>query len=146
MGRKRDKRRRADARKQAPAPAALEESVVFFGEDGEALFTLAEHEAAQERASADDRSWFEQRPRARGRVRDFIPGELPVSSQACAHVLVRRVKPGVRMRQPLVPGWQPFTYLRVDPETGELLGKYSEAEAWQDAKYRELAALLRDMD
>ena len=59
---------------------------------------------------------------------------------------MRQIRPGYWIRQPLVKGRQPFTYLRVVPETAELLGKYSEAEVWQDVKFRELSKLLEGLD
>ena len=123
---------------QALAQSADDEVVYYDETTGEGICTRAELKVAQEEASEDDRVWFEQHPLAKGRVRAFIPNEIPVSSQKCEHVFVRQVKPGIRMRQPLVVGWQPFTYFRIDPETGEVLGKYSDAEAWQDQAFSQL--------
>jgi hypothetical protein len=52
-------------------------------------------------ASEMDRIWFEQHPGATERLRPPYPAELVMCGGACAHVRVRQVAPGVRMRMPV---------------------------------------------
>lgn len=67
-------------------------------------------EAAMDRASEDDRTWFEQHPSRQHRVRPFVPGELPISAIAGDGIwiiAVRSVRPGVRARLPLYVRFMP---------------------------------------
>ncbi len=142
-------RKRRERRQEQPAPA-----VVFFGRDGQpvpdeenaALLDLLEgdkYKQVTEQASEDDRRWFERHPNATMRLRPYVFGEfLPgAHDSSLQYVLVRQIRPGVRQREPLEPDGPIFQYLRVDPETGEVLGKYSDAPTWGD----EMARKVRDV-
>ena len=77
--------------------------------------TVDVDEAAMDRASEEDRVFFEQHPGRQHRVRPFVPGELPVHGvhgDGIWIIAVRNVRPGVRARLPL--------YVRFMPPEGEL--------------------------
>lgn len=150
-------------RRRNPVVIPPDAPIVWFGPGG-SVVTHQEHVAAQERACADDQAWFDAHPQATGRLRLYVPGELPHRGEGCrAFVFVRQVRPGVRMRQvvePIEPAAsrgalpgagepedratspdQPTgTLFGLDLETGEVLGKYSEAQSWEDALFHQWQA------
>lgn len=60
-----------------------------------------------EAASENDRLWFLAHPKAKRRLRDFVPGEMPIwigeSAPNPQKVLVEQICPGVRSRKVVTP-------------------------------------------
>ena len=58
---------------------------------------------ATDKASDSDREWFENNPGEDSYIRDPFPDEFPPmpAGQKIEAVLVRQIKPGVRMRMPV---------------------------------------------
>jgi hypothetical protein len=101
---------------------------------------------AADRAAALDRKWFKEHPGATSRVRPYVAGEFGALMVDCALVWVRQIRDGIRLRQPIAanqisPNGHRDTYLRIDPATGSVLGRYSEYDdAWTERLYRQLRA------
>jgi hypothetical protein len=57
-----------------------------------------------DRITGEDRRWFEDHPNATSRTRPAAPGEFwPVfDSASVLHVIVTQVRPGFRLRSPVV--------------------------------------------
>jgi hypothetical protein len=53
----------------------------------------------EDRASADDRTWFATRPERRYRFRPRLPREL--GAEDATHILVVQLFPGARLRKPV---------------------------------------------
>ncbi len=61
-----------------------------------------------DRASEDDRMWFEMHPERSHRIRPYIPGEWPMEVVPTpTQAAVRQIQPGVRARLPLLMEGQP---------------------------------------
>lgn len=127
----------------AGLPESMLDRIFYFDPDREALFSEREHRAASDAASEDDRQWFEAHPKAKARVRPCVFGEIPTPHREYP-VLVRQIKPGMRMREPLIQGWQPFVYLRIGKD-GEVVGRYTEFEGWQDATFNKIKQMVEDI-
>jgi hypothetical protein len=104
------------------------------------------HQAAVERASEDDRLWFEANPDRKLRLRDAVPMELNGPLPECppgysVRTVVVQFRPGVRSRT--------FIGIRADmPSEGaedhhieELIRRYAHPEAQE--KFAEIALALR---
>ena len=81
--------------------------------------------AIADETSEGDRAWFERHPNRHTYVRAFVPGELPISLMAGDGVqcmVVRQIRPGVRMRLPL--------YLPRMPADTETAARRVLALAW----------------
>jgi hypothetical protein len=62
------------------------------------------YSSAVERASEDDRAWFEQHPDASQRIRGYMAGEFGEIVPPLDHrILVQQIQPGVRSRSIVSP-------------------------------------------
>ena len=81
----------------------------------EAQTPPARFERIMERVRELDRDYFAEYPGAISRCRPFVPGEsYPYRLRDCDEVIVRQVKPGIRLVMPLVPGGTTLVWAQVD--------------------------------
>jgi len=76
---------------------------------------------AVDRASEQDRLWFDAHPAANVYLRSEIPGEFP--SGAPQMVIVTQIRPGIRQRQRVPDGISPLDTIvasQSDPLTQEI--------------------------
>jgi hypothetical protein len=55
-------------------------------------------DTALERGSESDREWFEGHPGLNYRLRRSLPGEVPLDPDRHSFMLVKQLKPGIRLR------------------------------------------------
>jgi len=73
-----------------------------------------------ERVRELDRDYFAEHPGVVSQCRPFVPGEsYPYRLLDCDEVLVKHVKPGIRLVIPLVPGGTTLVWGQMDlPQQG----------------------------
>ena len=96
---------------------------------------------ALDKAVADDKAWFAAHPNRGTRLRPEYPGELPrkrtppEGAIETAHILVEQIKPGVRLRTPvlLLPG---SDFRDFDNDEYLMMHIYRQGEAFKAGKRR----------